>query len=92
MKAECSAIEYMKVAASEEASGPDRDKCGAFTCALNIVSDIREYGMTSTDVEILHSLVDSICTDGHSALLSLIRSNSPVCEICEALAKRMDAK
>lgn len=92
MKAECSVIDYMKVVAGEEATGPDRHKDGAFTFALNIVSDIREYGMTATDVEILHSLVDSICSDGHGALLSLIRSNCPDCEICAALVKRMDTK
>ncbi|MCF8198909.1 MAG: hypothetical protein K9J42_09100 [Sulfuritalea sp.] len=90
MKSDCAAIQYMTMVAGEEASRFPKKQEGTFTSALNIILDIQEYGMTPTDAEILHGLVDSICSDGHGALRSLIRAEAPDCEVCAALAKRMD--
>lgn len=90
MKSDCAAIQYMTMVATEEASSFPRKQEGTFTWALNIVSDIREYGMTPIAAEVLHGLVDSICSDGHEALLSLIQAEAPNCEICSSLAARMD--
>lgn len=90
MKSECVTIQYLK---QLSAAGKSMDSAGpvsiAAASALKIISDIKEYRMTETDMECLHMLVDTIFQKGHGQLLPHLREGAPDCNICSTLAARM---
>lgn len=79
-----------KVDGRKHATTSDSRRGGGATSALKIISDIREFRMTAIDVECLHWLVDDLVRQGQTVLLSQLQAGAPDCEICEALATRMD--
>jgi hypothetical protein len=92
MGSDCSTIQYLKTAASIEATLNVGVGAGPATSALKIVSDIREYRMTENDVESLNWLVDGLVQNGHGALLSHLQAGMADCAICAALATRMKVR
>lgn len=91
MKEECVTIGYLKQVATTDEPMHSENLAGVAASALRIIADVREYRMTGMDVECLQWLVDSIFQQGHGALLSHLRDGAPDCEICAALAARMNS-
>lgn len=85
MASECKMIRYLRELA-ERKKDCDVGLAIAAEAALNIVADLRENFMTDRDAAILHLLVDEIRKSGHEALLGLLHSGVPDCDICAALA------
>ena len=89
METKCNTTLYLQEIASADGQSAPNDLASVAQSALRIISDVAEYRLTSMDVDCLEWLLASLVQHGHAHLLSHIQTSDADCEICAALAQRM---
>lgn len=67
----------------------DEEMKGVAVCALAIVEDMEEDGITDSGLEYFTLLADGVLRMGNDSLRAYIQDETPDCEICAALKKRI---
>jgi hypothetical protein len=87
MKPDCITLIYLK----QLSALVDPPYLGSIaTSALRIIDDIKAYEMTHFDADCLHWLIEGLLQQDHAPLGAGIQECASNCNICHALAQRID--